>query len=128
MRRIKMRSIHTANVPAAIGPYSQAIYHKGLLFVTGQIGIDPRTNRLADSFEKQTEFIFNSLNNILSASGMTFANVMKVTVYLEDICHYDILNKIYTRYFSEPYPARETVQVARIPMNAALEISLVAHE
>ncbi|MBW6516280.1 MAG: Rid family detoxifying hydrolase [Candidatus Cloacimonetes bacterium] len=123
-----MKAIHTSNVPAAIGPYSQAIYHKGLLCVTGQIGIDPSTNKLASSFEKQVELIFHSLSSILSASDMTFANVMKVTVYLEDICHFETLNKIYARFFSEPYPARETVQVARIPLNAAVEISLMAHE
>ncbi len=123
-----MKTIHTSCAPAAIGPYSQAIYNKGFLFVSGQIGIDPATGTgdLGKSFEKQTELIFSSLSNILSAANMSFRNVVKVTIYIEDLMNFATLNKIYARFFSAPFPARETVEVARLPKNAALEISLIA--
>jgi 2-iminobutanoate/2-iminopropanoate deaminase len=121
-----MKAIHTSSAPAAIGPYSQATYNKGLLFVSGQIGIDPSTGMMGKSFEKQAELIFDNLRNILTAANMSFRNVMKVTIYLEDIMNFETLNRIYALHFGDPYPARETVQVARLPKNAALEISLIA--
>ena len=121
-----MKAIHTSGAPAAIGPYSQAVCKKGFLFVSGQIGIDPLTGTIGKSFELQAEAIFASLSNILSAANMSFRNVVKVTIFIEDLMNFDTLNKIYARYFHEPYPARETVQISRLPLNAALEISLIA--
>lgn len=121
-----MKAIHTGGAPAAIGPYSQAVYKKGLLFISGQIGIDPVTGDLAKSFELQAELIFSHLSQILSAANMSFRNVAKVSIFLEDLMNFETLNRIYARYFSEPFPARETIQVARLPKNAALEISLIA--
>ena len=123
-----MKAIHTYGAPTAIGPYSQATYQKGLLFISGQIGIDSGTGTLAKSFEAQAEIIFSSLSNILTAANMSFRNVMKVTIFMEDLMNFETLNKIYARYFIEPYPARETIQVSRLPLNAALEISLIACE
>jgi len=121
-----MKSIHTSGAPSAIGPYSQAVYQKGFLFVSGQLGINISTGELGKSFEQQVEHIFNSLSSILSAANMSFSNVIKVTIYMEDLIHFESLNRIYSRYFSEPFPARETIQVSRLPLNAAVEISVVA--
>ncbi|MBW6516220.1 MAG: Rid family detoxifying hydrolase [Candidatus Cloacimonetes bacterium] len=121
-----MKAIHTYGAPTAIGPYSQATFKKGFLFISGQIGIDPATGQLGKSFEAQADQIFTSLSNILNAANMSFRNVVKVTIFIEDLMNFESLNKIYARNFSEPYPARETVQVSRLPLNAALEISLIA--
>ena len=123
-----MKAIHTSSAPSAIGPYSQATYKKGLLFISGQLGIDPTTGDLGKSFEKQAELIFNSISHILSAANMSFSHVMKVTIYVEDLIIFETLNSIFARYFSEPFPARETLQVARLPKNAALEISMIAQD
>jgi 2-iminobutanoate/2-iminopropanoate deaminase len=123
-----MKSIHTSGAPAAIGPYSQAVHKKGLLFVSGQLGIDPSTGEMGKSFAIQSELIFSALGNILSAANMSFSNVVKVTIYLEDLMNFDVLNRIYSRFFSDPYPARETIQVARLPKNGAVEISLIASD
>jgi 2-iminobutanoate/2-iminopropanoate deaminase len=123
-----MKAIHTSSAPSAIGPYSQATYKKGMLFISGQLGIDPVSGELGKSFEKQAELIFNSISHILSAANMSFSHVMKVTIYIEDLMNFEAVNNIFARYFSDPYPARETVQVARLPKNAALEISLIAQD
>jgi len=123
-----MKAIHTSGAPAALGPYSQAVCKKGFLFASGQIGIDPLTGTIGKSFEAQAEAIFTSLSNILSAANMSFRNVVKVTIFIEDLMNFDTLNNIYARYFHEPYPARETIQVSRLPLNAALEISLIASD
>lgn len=121
-----MRAIHTHNAPQAIGPYSQATYKKGVLFISGQLGIDPMTGELANSFNEQAELVFKNLKNILLAANMTFSNVVKVTVYIADMGNFVALNEIYKKFFIEPFPAREVVEVSRLPKNGAVEISLMA--
>jgi 2-iminobutanoate/2-iminopropanoate deaminase len=121
-----MKAIHTNNAPAAIGPYSQAIFHNGMMFVSGQIGLDPRTGELAEAFEDQVMLVMNNLKAILTDGGMGFAHVAKVSVFIRDMEHYLRFNEIYSRFFSEPFPAREVVEVSRLPKNAAIEISLIA--
>ncbi len=121
-----MRAVHTINAPKAIGPYSQAMMHNGLLFVSGQIGIDPFTAELAKNFAEEARLCFSSLREILSEAGMSFAKVVKVSIFITDLRNFEALNEIYAQFFSEPYPARETVQVAALPKNASIEISLVA--
>ncbi len=123
-----MRSIHTSGAPSAIGPYSQAVYQKGHLYVSGQLGIDINTGELGTTFESQVENIFTSLRNILSAANMTFSNVLKVSIFMEDMKNFEALNNLYSRYFSDPYPARETFQVCQLPLNAAVEISVIASD
>jgi 2-iminobutanoate/2-iminopropanoate deaminase len=121
-----MRPVHTINAPKVIGPYSQAIMHDGLLYVSGQIGIDPRTAELGRNFLEEARMCFSNLREILTEAGMSFAKVVKVSIFITDLHNFDSLNEIYAQFFSEPYPARETVQVVALPKNASIEISLIA--
>lgn len=121
-----MKTIHTQDAPQAIGPYSQGIFKNNMMFVSGQIGLDPRTGTLSDSFDEQVLKTLSNLKAILYQAEMSLANVVKVTVFLRDMELYPHLNDIYARFFGEPYPAREVVEVSRLPKNAAVEISLIA--
>ncbi len=123
-----MKSISTPNAPQAIGPYSQAAFKKGTLFISGQLGLDPISGELVSSFEDQALLVFNNLKNILTASNMTFSHVVKVSVFIKDMSNFAILNDIYKRYFCEPYPAREVIEVSGLPKNGDIEISLIAME
>ena len=119
--------ISAANAPAALGPYSHAVAVGDLLYTSGQIGLDPATGKLAgDSIEAQTEQVLRNLEHVLAANGMTFANVVKTTVFLTDLADFATVNGIYaTRFPAEP-PARSCVQVAALPAGARIEIELVA--
>jgi 2-iminobutanoate/2-iminopropanoate deaminase len=121
-----MRAVHTINAPKVIGPYSQATMSNGMLFVSGQLGIDPHTGELGKNFVEEARLCFSNLREILAEAGMSFAKVMKVSIFLTDLNNFNILNETYAQFFSEPYPARETVQVAALPKNASIEISLIA--
>jgi len=116
----------THRAPAAIGPYSQAILMNNILFVSGQLGIDPGTSLIPESFEEQANLVFNNIKAILDAAGMGLSNIVKVSVFLQDLDDFTLLNEIYMRYFSAPYPAREVVQVSRLPQNGKIEISVIA--
>lgn len=111
---------------AAIGPYSQAVKSGGLIFVSGQIGIDPKTNNLVDGIKNQTKQIFNNLKNLLETAGSDMNNILKTTVYLVDINDFPVMNEIYATYYKKPYPARATVEVARLPKGALIEIECIA--
>ncbi len=121
-----MKSIHTDQAPQAIGPYSQATYKNGFLFISGQLGIDPKTGKFATTFEEQARLVFLNLYHILLANNMSFANAMKVSVFMKDMDDFAKLNSIYAKYFSEPFPAREAIEVARLPKDGLIEISLIA--
>ena len=121
-----MQSIHTNKAPAAIGPYSQAVLRNDLLFVSGLIGSDPNNGQLRGGFEHKTHLVFANLKAILDAAGSSFTHVVQVPVYLKDVKDFAALNQIYARNFCEPYPARETIQAARISKDALIEISLIA--
>jgi 2-iminobutanoate/2-iminopropanoate deaminase len=121
-----MKTINTLNAPAAIGPYSQAAMKNGMLFISGQLGFIVETGALADTFEGQAELIFSHLKNILAEAGMTFSNVIKVTIYVKDMKNFAALNEIYKQNFTEPYPAREVVEVSELPKSGDVEISLIA--
>lgn len=121
-----MKPIHTEKAPVALGPYSQAVYKNGLLFISGQLGIDPLNNKLGESFTEQARLVFSNLRKILEAADMSFANVIKVTIFLTDLDNFPELNDLYAQCFGEPFPARETVQVSKLPADGAVEISLVA--
>jgi 2-iminobutanoate/2-iminopropanoate deaminase len=121
-----MRQIHSEKAPAAVGPYSQAVLKNETLFVSGQLGIDPATGNLREGFAEQAEQVFANLSAVLEAAEMSFANVVKVSIFLQNLNDFAVLNGIYTRQFSQPFPARETVQVARLPLNGLIEISLIA--
>ena len=121
--------ITAADAPAAIGPYSHAISAGDFLFTSGQIALDPATGKLAgDTIEIQTEQVLKNLEAVLTANSMTFANVVKTTVFLTDLADFASVNAIYaTRFPGEP-PARSCVQVAGLPGGSKIEIELVAHK
>ncbi len=121
-----IKAIHSAQAPAEIGPYSQAVFVNNTLYMSGIIGIDSRTKELPADFISQAEHIFQYARQLLEAAGMGFSHVAKCTVYLSDIEQAALLSDIYTRYFISPYPARETIQAVALPKNALVEISMIA--
>lgn len=121
-----MQSVMTHRAPSAIGPYSQAVQKSGILFISGQLGIDPQTGNMLNGFEAQATQVFSNIKAILDAAGMGFAHVVKCSVFLQDMNDFAVLNEIYGRYFSAPYPAREAIQVARLPKDGLVEISVIA--
>jgi 2-iminobutanoate/2-iminopropanoate deaminase len=116
----------THRAPAAIGPYSQAIMMHNTLFISGQLGIDPNSGTMPEGFEEQTNLVFQNIKAILEAAGMGFVHIVKVTVFLKDMNNFATLNEIYARQFSAPYPAREAIEVARLPKDGLIEISVIA--
>lgn len=121
-----MQSIHTLKAPAAIGPYSQAVLRNDFVFVSGQIGIEPHSGQIPLDFVNQAHQVFANLQAILEAAGTGFSHVVQVTVFLKDINDFTTLNGIYEQSFSAPYPARDTIQAARIPKDGLIEVSLIA--
>jgi 2-iminobutanoate/2-iminopropanoate deaminase len=120
-------AVSSPQAPPAIGPYSQAIRAGGFLFVSGQIPLDPATGTMVDGdLAAQTHRVFKNLSAILAAAGASFDNVVKTTVYLADMNDFPAMNEIYATYFSTPAPARATVQAARLPRDARVEIDLIA--
>ncbi len=116
----------THRAPAALGPYSQAIMKNNTLFVSGQLGIDPNSGVMPESFEDQAALVFANLKAILEAAGMGMTHIVKASVFLKDMDDFSRLNDIYSRQFSAPFPAREAVQVARLPKDGLIEISVIA--
>ena len=120
-------AISTTDAPQAIGPYSQAIRAGNLLFASGQIPIDPVTEAVvAGDITVQTRRVFQNIAGVLKAAGGSFDNVVKTTVFLADMADFAAMNAVYGEYFSTPAPARSTVQVARLPRDARVEIEIVA--
>ena len=121
------QAVATPSAPRAIGPYSQAIRAGSLLFVSGQIPMDPATGQMVEgSIAAQTHRVFQNLGAILEAAGASFDQVVRTTVYLADMNDFAAMNEVYGTYFSSPAPARATVQAARLPRDARLEIDLIA--
>jgi 2-iminobutanoate/2-iminopropanoate deaminase len=120
-------AISTKDAPAAIGPYSQAVRAAGLLFVSGQIPLDPSTGQLvAGDVSAQTERVIENLRAVLAAAGCDFRHVLRTTVYVTDLAHFEAVNTVYGRAFTPPFPARATIQVAGLPRGAQVEIDAVA--
>jgi 2-iminobutanoate/2-iminopropanoate deaminase len=121
------QALSSPDAPRAIGPYSQAVRVGQLLFASGQIPIDPATGVIVGGdFAAQTRRVLDNLGAVLDAAHLTFADVVKTTVFLADMNDFAAMNEVYGTYFAEPYPARATVQVARLPKDARVEIDLVA--
>ena len=119
--------ISTANAPAAIGPYSQAVVTGGMLFVSGQIPLDPATGAMVEGgIEAQTTRVLDNLKAIVEAAGTTLANAVKTTVYITNINDFGKVNEIYAGYFTENPPARVCVEVSNLPKGALVEIDLIA--
>jgi 2-iminobutanoate/2-iminopropanoate deaminase len=121
------KAIATTNAPAAIGPYSQGVDTGSLVFVSGQLPINPATGEFAGAdIAAQTRQSLTNIKAILEANGMTMANVVKTTVLLEDISEFAAMNAVYAEFFTEPYPARAAYQVAALPKAAKIEIEAIA--
>lgn len=120
-----MQEIRTANAPAAIGPYSQAIRVGKLLFTSGQIPVDPATGKIPDGVEAQAEQALTNIKNLIASAGLSINNTIKTTVFIKNMDDFGKINEIYAKYFSEPFPARSCVEVARLPKDVLLEIEAV---
>jgi 2-iminobutanoate/2-iminopropanoate deaminase len=122
-----MDYVATNEAPHAIGPYSQAVKANGLLYTSGQIALDPASGNLIEGdFAAQARRVFENLQAVLKASGSSFDNVTKATVYLSDLANFGTLNTIYAEYFGNHKPARSTVGVSQLPRGAQVEIDLIA--
>ena len=119
-------AVHTDQAPAAIGPYSQAVHFGHLLFVSGTLPVDPRTGQLVGGdIEAQSRQVFRNLAAIAEAAGGQLADAVKVTVFLTDLGDFQRVNGVYREWFGEPFPARSTVQVAALPLDAPLEVEAI---
>ena len=121
-----MKVISTQTAPAAIGPYSQAIDLGNMVFVSGQIPVDPATGTMADTIEAQARQSLANLKAILAEAGLTMANGVKTVIFRADINDFAAVNAVYAEAFADPYPARGCVQVAAIPKGARVEIECIA--
>ena len=120
-------AVSSPDAPKAIGPYSQAVRAGQLLFLSGQVPLDPATGQIvAGDIAAQTRRVFENLAAVLAAGGRSFADVVRTTVFLADMNDFAAMNDVYGQYFKEPYPARATVQVARLPKDARVEIDVIA--
>ena len=127
MQGVKMKKqVNTSSAPAAIGPYSQGVIAGNLLFVSGQIPINPADGSLvSDSLESQANQVFENLRAIIQEAGTSFEHVLKLTIYLTDLENFAAVNKVMENYFNEPYPARATVEVSRLPKDVEVEIDAI---
>jgi 2-iminobutanoate/2-iminopropanoate deaminase len=121
------QAISAPGAPRAIGPYSQAVRSGQLLFLSGQVALDPASGQMIEGgIAEQTRRVFDNLGAVLAAAGRSFADVVRTTVFLADMNDFAAMNEVYGQYFKEPFPARATVQVARLPKDARVEIDLIA--
>jgi 2-iminobutanoate/2-iminopropanoate deaminase len=121
------KAIQTAEAPAAIGPYSQAIEIGEWVFCSGQIGLDPTTGKIVEGgIEAETRRAMANIRGVLEACGLRFEDVVKTTIFLTDLRDFEIVNRIYGEHLSAPFPARSTVQVAALPRGARIEIEAIA--
>jgi 2-iminobutanoate/2-iminopropanoate deaminase len=120
-------SIHSRQAPAAIGPYSQAVEQGGLIFCSGQIGLDPASGLIVEGgIEFETRRVLQNLGEVLAAAGVDFIDVIRTTIFMVDLGEFETVNRIYGEHFEPPYPARSTVQVAALPRKARIEIDAIA--
>lgn len=121
-----MKAVSTPNAPAAIGPYSQAQIVGGLVYTSGQIGINPADGLVAEGIEAQAHQVFKNLSELLKAAGSDMSKVIKTTVFIKDMNDFGTVNGIYAQYFTEPFPARSCVEVARLPKDVLVECEVIA--
>lgn len=116
------QAIHTELAPAAIGPYSQAVLVGNTVYLSGQIGLDPKTMELVEGIEAQTRRVFENVKAVCERSGGSMAHIAKLNIYLTDLSHFQLVNQIMQEYFVQPYPARAALGVASLPKNALVEM------
>jgi 2-iminobutanoate/2-iminopropanoate deaminase len=121
-----MKIVSTEKAPAAIGPYSQAAIVGNMVYTSGQIPVIPETGELAEGLEAQAHQVFKNLTELLKASGTDISKAVKTTVFIKHMDDFAAINAIYAQYFSEPFPARSCVEVAKLPKNVLLECEVIA--
>lgn len=122
----KIQPVSTSNAPQAIGPYSQAVKANNLAFLSGQIPLDPATMEIVSGgIEAQTHRVFQNLAAVIEASGASSSDVVKLTIYLTDLAEFPTVNEIMAGYFSEPYPARATIEVSALPKGSLVEVDAI---
>ena len=123
------KTVKSPNAPEAVGPYSHAVWTGNLLYCSGQSPIVPSTGKIiAGGISEQTQQVFKNLETVLAEAGLTLDNVIKVNVYLTSMANFAAMNQVYQGWFSQPYPARTTVGVAELPLNALVEIEFIAEK
>jgi 2-iminobutanoate/2-iminopropanoate deaminase len=121
------KALQIPNAPAPIGPYSQAILANGILFISGQCPINPKTGLLEmETIESATHLVMSNIEKLLLAAEMDFTHIVKCSIFLKDLSDFQKVNAVYATYFDSVPPARETVEVARLPLDASIEISCIA--
>ncbi|MGU3979652.1 RidA family protein [Listeria monocytogenes] len=118
--------IQTSSATKALGPYSQAVKVNGLIFTSGQLGINPETGELADGTTKQAEQAFKNIAAVLAEAGSGLDKIIKATVFFKDLNEFKAVNEVYATFFSSDFPARSAFQVAKLPLDAAIEIEVIA--
>ncbi|WP_077298181.1 RidA family protein [Virgibacillus pantothenticus] len=121
------KAIHTEKAPAALGPYSQAIVAGDFLYVSGQIGIDPVTGEMTEGIENQTKQVLKNIQAILEKAGTDLTKAAKFSIYLKSMDDFSTVNEIYGSYLQEPYPARSTIEVSKLPKDALVEMDVILH-
>lgn len=123
---MEKKALSTTNAPAALGPYSQGIQVGNCIYTSGQLGLDPVSGQLPSGVEQQTHQAMANLKEVLATAGASFSDVVKSNIFVADLNDFATVNEIYASYLTEPYPARSTVQVARLPKDALVEIEMIA--
>lgn len=123
-----MKQINTELAPAAVGTYSQGMKYKDTFYFSGQIGLDAKTNTMVEGFEKQLTTIMENIDGLLKSQNLKRENVIKTTIFLTDLNNFSAVNIAYEKFFKQPYPARSTVEVSKLPKGALVEIEVIAGE
>ncbi|GFO84282.1 MULTISPECIES: RidA family protein [Anaerostipes] len=123
---MEKKIINAENAPAAVGPYCHAVEAGNFVFTSGQIGLDPNTQELAEGIEAQTKQVLENLKAVLKAAGLTLSDVIKTTVFLDDVSDFGVVNEIYETYFNDSKPARSCVEAGALPKGALIEIEVIA--
>lgn len=118
--------ISTDKAPAAVGTYSQGVFHNGVYYFSGQIGLDAKTGEMANGFDAQLETVMKNIDGLLQSQDLTRANIIKTTIFMTDLAQFGKVNDAYVKFFTAPYPARSTVQVSALPKGAVVEIEVIA--
>lgn len=118
--------IATDKAPAAVGTYSQGVFHNGVYYFSGQIGLDAKTGEMPASFDAQLENVLKNIDGLLQSQDLTRANIIKTTIFMTDLAQFGKVNEAYVNFFTAPYPARSTVQVSALPKGAVVEIEVIA--
>ncbi len=118
--------ISTDKAPAAVGTYSQGVFHNGVYYFSGQIGLDAKTGEMVSGFDAQLEHVLKNIDGLLSSQNLTRENVIKTTIFMTDLAQFGKINEAYTKFFKPPFPARSTIQVSALPKGGVVEIEVIA--